>query len=236
MIGVSREHQPVKEPQPRGPRIGKQPVLLGRGPDRAQMVQQPPRRGRLAVDADDAPCSPRRLHPGAQTHLFALFIQRDHDGPGPPHGLARLAPPHLLRRRPAQALTGRQQTDRLQQIGLARPVRPMQHHGPAGNRQAGARIGTEVGEGEGGDQSIRSSRSCGSQWGRRLQIGETAKRAKSRPIGIKALTVTNTPIIQRIPQGFRRTLESPSHRLMHFGRIGVGVRLILEPPPYSRPM
>ncbi|MNQ74852.1 hypothetical protein D3C85_896210 [compost metagenome] len=151
MVGVSRKHQPVKEPQPRRPRVGKQPVLFGRGPDRAQMVQQPPRRGRFAVDADDAPCSPRRLHPGAQTHLFALFIQRDHDGPGPPQGLARLAPPHLLRRRPAQALTGRQQTDGLQQIGLARPVRPMQHHGPAGNRQAGARIGTEVGEGEGGD-------------------------------------------------------------------------------------
>ena len=157
MVGVSRKHQPVKEPQPRRPRVGKQPVLFGRGPDRAQMVQQPPRRGRFAVDADDAPCSPRRLHPGAQTHLFALFIQRDHDGPGPPQGLARLAPPHFLRRRPAQALAGRQQADRLQQVGLARPVRPMQHHGPAGNRQAGARIGTEVGEGEGGDHKALGS-------------------------------------------------------------------------------
>ena len=101
VAGFGREDQPVKKPQPSRPRVRKQTVLLGRGPDRAQVIQQPSRRGRLAVDADDAPRRARRLHPGAQTHLLAVFIQRDHDSPGPAHGLARLAPPHLLRRRPA---------------------------------------------------------------------------------------------------------------------------------------
>ncbi|MNR05961.1 hypothetical protein D3C85_1220140 [compost metagenome] len=101
MVGVGGEDQPVEETQPRRPRVGKQSVLLGRGPDRAQVIQQPSRRRRLAVDADDAPRRARRLHAGAQADLFTVFIQRHHDGPGPAHSLARLASPHLLRRRSA---------------------------------------------------------------------------------------------------------------------------------------
>ena len=45
-----------------------------------------------------------------------------------------------------------EQVYRLQQIGLARPVRAVKHHRAGGELQPCARIGAEVGEGEGGDQ------------------------------------------------------------------------------------
>ncbi|MNI40030.1 hypothetical protein D3C73_942290 [compost metagenome] len=158
VVGMGGEDQAVEEPQPLRPRVREQPVLLGRGPDGAQIVQQPSRRRRLAVDAHDAP---RRgahgLDAGAQAYFVAVgCLQRRRHGPGPPDRLARLAPSHLGRRRPAQPLAGGQQADRLQKVGLARPVRPMQHHRPAGNRQGRARIGAEVGEGEGGDHALIS--------------------------------------------------------------------------------
>ena len=151
MVGHGGKHQPVKEAQPVGPRIGKQPVLLRRGPDGPEILEQPSGLGRLAIDAHDPPRRACPRHAGAQPRVV---VQLDRHRPGPARGLARFAPPHLGRRRPAQPLAGRQQAQRFQQIGLARPVRPMQHHRPRPRLQPRGPVRTEISEGEGGDQGF----------------------------------------------------------------------------------
>ncbi len=173
VVGIGGEDQAVEELQPLGAGVREQPVLLGRGPDGSQVVQQPTGLGGLAVDADDAANGSKTGHAGAQPRLV---IQFDADGPRAAGRLARLAPAHLDGRRAPQPLAGRQQADRLKQIGLPRPVRPVQHHGAGREVQPRGRVGAKVGEGEGGDQNIplipaeagtqsfRSARSSRAMW------------------------------------------------------------------------
>jgi len=159
--GVGGEDQPVEEFQPRGAGVGEQPVLFGRGPDRAQVVEQPAGLGRLAVDADDAASRAGRLDAGAEFRLVLAVGQDGGDGPGAAGRLAGFATPHLGGGGAAQAAAGGEQAEGLEQIGLAGAVGAVEHHRSRRDGQGRARVGAEIGEGEGLDQEVGISDHCG---------------------------------------------------------------------------
>ena len=148
MLCVYCEHQAIEKAAALGSGLVEQPVHRRRQPDHTQMIgESRDRRDRLPVDPAE-PLRRQLLHrrgdAGAKRGETESAFDFRRNGPG----AVALAESHLLQRRAAQAAPGRQEGNRLDQIGLARAVGAYQHDrfGAEFNRQRA--IAAEVAERE----------------------------------------------------------------------------------------
>ena len=122
VIGVDRQHQPVEKTAPLARRTDEQPVHRRRQPDEAHVIGEGARRGdRRAVDAVEPlgrPVAVARLEADAELMDRAVVLDLDRD-----REAAGAADPRAGRKLgAAQAAAGREQRQRLEQIGLAGAV------------------------------------------------------------------------------------------------------------------
>ena len=144
VAGVEREHEPVEEAPPRPGAFGEQAVLRGGQPDERQPFPKRRCARRRAIDSDDTAFG--LCHKGASAE-FDIAQPRTHAKP------ARTAVPrHLSQGTAAKAATRGQQRNRLEHIGLARPIVAGQHDEPGLRRDQGVGVGPEIGQREAGNR------------------------------------------------------------------------------------
>src|SRR5947209_18658913 len=90
-----------------------------------------------------------RLDAGSERRQAQRTLDLRRDRPG----AVTLRKGDILQRRAAQAASGRQQRDRLDQIGLAGAVRPDQQHRPGADLDLRGVIAAEIGQGQATDSS-----------------------------------------------------------------------------------
>jgi hypothetical protein len=151
---IEAVNQPVQEAPAIACPIEEQPIHLGRQPHQRQPLGE----RRLAflegaVDLHDpafrSALGRRRVATGADLGLGSGAIDqpRGHRPGSRRHGRGfHRTPLDLGQFRPAQAPARRQERDRLEEIGLARPVGPGQHHGPRIDLEHGLAIAAELGQ------------------------------------------------------------------------------------------
>jgi hypothetical protein len=137
---LQRQHEPVEETAAPAWGLLEQPVHLRGQPDHGEPLGQLGLGAQLlAVQAEGAALRPAFLQAaGADLEAVHRIVEMAADRPG--RGAMHR---HLGDARPAQPPSGREQADRLQDVGLARSVRPREGDDAAAEPQVGREIGTE---------------------------------------------------------------------------------------------
>ena len=121
------------------------------------------------------------LQPGAEPGLavVASITRRDAQArPCASPGSRRPTSPTAAPRRPRP---GAKKADRLQQVGLARPVRPEQEHRPPVQRELGPLVGAEVGQEKMAENGAGHAR------------GDTGGRGREAPSGVRPAPWSPSP-------------------------------------------
>ncbi len=132
------------------------PRTWERKPDRPKVMVSPHHIARMAMPSWRATTS-RGTRPNADKNGSSRNPSRKTSRPMMPHKNPWL--PATMQRPTAEMAIPAKVRHRAFRITVTGgpPSSGMQHHGPAGQRQAGARIGTDVGEGERGDHKAPGS-------------------------------------------------------------------------------
>ena len=147
MPGIEAQHQAVEEAPPRAAAFGEETVHLRRQPHQGRDMRQLGLAfGPRAIDPQQPALAAlaRRVAPGADLKGAGSGDEAERQGPRP----GGAAPVDLGELGAAQAAAGRQERNRLEQIGLARAIGPGQHDraGIDGEPQLG--IAAEIGKHE----------------------------------------------------------------------------------------
>ena len=132
------------EPAPISSPFQKEAVLRGGQPHMALMIRQPAGRHGLALQPHGAPRRAGAFDARPDPGRLAALLDHGGDRPGPALRLARHPPTELGAGGVAKAASRGEQADRLEQVGLSRPIGSNQKHRPPVERQLGPLVGAEI--------------------------------------------------------------------------------------------